>query len=202
MHVTRRTTICATLYHTALVFVASLKSLKSASLSRWYFCSSRISSSFWLRSRILPASSPACVRSFSTLGFVEPTTISRYRRMCEFDWNQPAVLFVERQMEWSPASWDVKVNLPSDGPRVRTTLSPEVTSCWSYLFRKLRDVWRKNWGLKNTPQRQPEFLSSDSPYTSDSSRLTPWLCSDLHHRVKRIIMLYTLFKPLSTHLRP
>lgn len=75
--VANNATICITLYHTALPFVASLKSLKSASLSLWYCCSLLISSNFKFSSRTLLAISEMCERSCSTSGFAAPTTISR-----------------------------------------------------------------------------------------------------------------------------
>src|SRR5258708_1715723 len=76
-HVERSTTICAILYHTAREFVLSERFRKSASRSRWYCCSRRMSSILMFRSRSLLASTETCERSWSALGFVEPTTISR-----------------------------------------------------------------------------------------------------------------------------
>lgn len=61
--------------------------------------------------------------------------------MCEFvAQDEPAV--VERQIAWSPASCEVKVNRLSCGPRVRTTLWL-VASSYGGCMRLVRGVWEK-----------------------------------------------------------
>jgi hypothetical protein len=86
--VARSTAICATLYNNAREFVPSERSRKSASRSRWYCCSRRMSSSLIFKSRSLLERTETCERSWSVLGFVEPTTISKCRRMCAVGPNQ------------------------------------------------------------------------------------------------------------------
>lgn len=45
---------------------------------------------------------------------------------------------MERQREWSPASCEVNVKRPSEGPFVFTTVWPVSTSCvWGLAFRSV-----------------------------------------------------------------
>lgn len=41
---------------------------------------------------------------------------------------------MERQIEWSPDSWEVNVKRPSEGPFVLTTVWDDSTSCWVIRF--------------------------------------------------------------------
>lgn len=50
-------------------------------------------------------------------------------------------------MAWSPASWDVKVNLPSRGPVDFTTTSPDGSSYGDEDVGSLEDRQKKNTNM-------------------------------------------------------
>lgn len=70
---------------------------------------------------------PSASHTHSKSFLDDPTLMSRYILMCSVPIHPPVTLEL-RQMLWSPGSCDENVNRPSEGPRVFTTMWPELRS--------------------------------------------------------------------------